>query len=79
MTLAEWKALPKAAWKTAPISPTCEVRDWAKSKSKACDAPTVKAYPTMGSGWMALCQAHGRKHTEAFSTDELIRTGETWE
>lgn len=58
-------------WKTAPISPTCEVR--------ICDEPTVAAYPACGGGWMALCERHAKKHLGvggATRTDELIRRGE---
>lgn len=79
MTYTEWKKLPKTDWKTEPISSTCQVRDWSKSKSKQCDDPTVKAYPTMGNGWMSLCFKHGLRHTEAFKTDELIANGEKLE
>lgn len=72
------------AWKTAPISCTCEVTMDMKHqllKGKYCDKPTTHAYPAMGGGWMALCARHAQKHLKhggAISTDELIKRGERW-
>jgi len=73
MTYQEWKSTVKD-WKNEPISSTCEVL----VGSGFCGEATVKAYPAMGGGWMALCYRHGLKHSEAFSTDQLIAAGETW-
>lgn len=63
------------AWKTAPISCTCEVM---RSATEFCELPTIAAYPTQGGGWMALCFKHSLKHTEATKTEVLIARGETW-
>jgi hypothetical protein len=62
-------------WKTAPISPTCEVL----RLSGMCDQPTSFAYPAMGGGWMALCYKHGLKHIHAIHVDKLIASGEKWQ
>lgn len=61
-----------------PINPTCEVYI-SENPLKQCGLPAVKAYPAQGGGWMSLCYKHGLKHIEAFSTDELIRGGQSWE
>jgi len=64
----------KSEWKTAPISPTCE--RW-PANEKLCDLPTAYAYPAAGGGWMALCEACGKKHLPAVKTlASLIRSGE---
>lgn len=85
MTYAYWKSLPKSDWRTEPISPICETAlEYGKSPSgitfiaRKCNVATVKAYPAMGRGWMALCSFHARKHPEAFDAYELIKNGETW-
>jgi hypothetical protein len=67
-------------WKTAPISPTCEVMRSHKPE-RCCDAPTTYAYPAMGQGWMALCFKHAQKHLKhggAVHVDILITRGEKW-
>lgn len=85
MTYLEWKKLPHKDWVTEPISPTCQVCLVAVRlpdkpiKRKLCEVPTSKVYPSLGNGWMALCEEHGRKHTEAFDVCELIEGGERWE
>lgn len=61
-------------WKTAPISPTCEVMR--AGKREMCGLPTSSAYPTHGGGWMALCHKHAAKHLEAISIEKLITKGE---
>lgn len=68
------KTTPKT-WKTAPISPTCEVF----LDGRLCDKATDLAYPAMGGGWMALCYRHGQKHLPNGGTktiEELISMGE---
>jgi len=77
MNYTEWKAIPNKEWLTQPISCTCEVA-LCCNPIMLCDKPTVKAYPTMFSGWMGLCARHALKHKEAFPVEELIRDGETW-
>lgn len=69
-------------WKTAKISPNCEVMIGGTSECPLfCDKPTTHAYPAWGGGFMALCFRHAQKHLKhggAISTDELIKNGETW-
>lgn len=65
-------------WKTAPISPTCQVRSG--PLARLCDAPTSICYPAAGRGWMALCDAHGLKHLpHASRIEDLISRGEKFE
>lgn len=59
-----------------PISPTCEVYI---RKDTQCGLPATHAYPAAGGHWMALCYKHSLKHREAFSIDDLIRGGQTFE
>lgn len=66
-------------WKTAPISPTCEVLKDAHAKKwgeKFCGKPTFAAYQAMGGGWMALCCNHAQSHSEAIHIETLIQDGE---
>lgn len=73
----------KRAWKTRPISPTCEkivgYRAGAAGDDRYtfCDCATSFAYPAAGGGWMALCYRHGLKHQPHVSTiEDLIEGGE---
>jgi hypothetical protein len=64
-------------WKTAPISPTCQVMI-----GRLCGRPTDLAYPAMGGGWMSLCLKHGLKHVRhggALKVEVLIKGGEKFE
>lgn len=70
-----WGCSPQ--WKTAPISPTCEVR--IGRDGSFCGRASDLAYPAMGGGWMALCLAHGLKHVKhggALKIETLIKGGE---
>lgn len=75
-----------APWKSAPISPTCEVlTDRAANRINEthglCGKPTEYVYPTHGGGYMALCALHGQKHKNNPGTEkaaDLIAKGETW-
>lgn len=66
-------------WLAVPISCTCEVYEPYGSQ-KQCGNATTAAYPTLGGGWMSLCEIHAKKHLPhgAYPTDELIRKGGTW-
>ena len=80
MTYAHWKSLPKADWKTEPVSCTCEVMvGGSVQQPEFCGKSTVKAYPAIVRGWQTLCVEHARKHPEAFDVYELIKNGEKWE
>lgn len=65
-------------WKTAPISPTCEVVRGKDDKGDwiMCDVPTSHVYPAAGRGYMALCLKHALKHDEATPIEDAIRAGE---
>lgn len=66
-------------WKTAPISPVCEVLRNTHAKEydeKVCGLPAFAAYKAAGGGWMALCAAHALKHGEATHIETLIQDGE---
>lgn len=78
-------------WKTAPISPACEVITRHEQVIKYgkctnhvpifCGRPTRYAYPAWGGGWMALCGTHGHKHRNSSGTQkisDLIAGGETF-
>lgn len=66
------------AWKTAPISSTCEVMTSPDYLREPCGKPTACAYPAMGGGWMALCAQHGEKHSDISTPiGELLSNGET--
>lgn len=71
------KKMTPPAWRTEPISCTCEVM---LSATVLCDEPTTHAYPSMGCGWMALCEKHSKRHLPngAIPVEELIAKGETW-
>lgn len=60
-------------WQTAPISPTCETLVSGRTQ---CSRPTECAYPAYGHGWMALCDVHGARHSEATPLKELLAKGE---
>jgi 3-oxoacyl-[acyl-carrier-protein] synthase III len=66
-------------WRTAPISPTCEVMTG--PGIERCGKRTAYAYPASGRGWMALCAKCATRHIDDAGTepiDTLIAKGETF-
>lgn len=62
--IMRWTSGP--GWSARPISRTCERVIWHSGTLVVfCGRPTEKAYPAHGGGFCALCEVHGRKHTEA--------------
>lgn len=72
--------MKQKAWKSAPISPTCEVMMGREGdRIIFFIRPTDFAYPCQGSGWMALCSQHAEKHQPHVKTvEELVKDGEEW-
>ncbi len=70
--------MKETEWKTAPISPVCQVAE--NTTNRWCELPTEACYPAMGGGWMSLCLKHSLKHRPyCRSVDDLIRSGEKFE
>lgn len=60
-------------WKPFPPSLTCE----SLVGDVPCGLPSVYAYPAMGGGYHAMCDAHAQKHLSICVTIEAAKRGET--
>lgn len=69
-------------WKTAPLSPTCEMLEGTEQKLVTCGKVAEYAFPSPGGiGWVSVCRDHGRNliHPQVFCIEEVIASGEKFE